>query len=315
MSTVHHRVILESEQGFGSSVPPRGCGLFLGQLDAFIRYSVSMAFLGTSRARGRPPRWLLAASDVRFVGIEGRGSTILRFEAPTFGAAAPELYQQAELWPTRPDASFTGFEVFSDLLRDISAENAESDRFDPALLRSFRGFGRALDGFFREARISDLRTGGEEFVTLSPTTIASARRLGSDTPPARRARVVGVLDMIRESTQTFAVRLDSGEDIRGLFVEGSLSEVAPLFNKRVAVDGRAVFRPSSRLLRIDAEAIVSGEGVSALFSRVPKPLARIQYKANVQRAQTQATGVDAFFGRWPGEETEADLLMTLQELS
>jgi hypothetical protein len=314
MSTVHHSVILKSDQHFGNRVPPRACGVFLSHFGVQIRHSISMAFRGASHARGRPPHWLDATSDIRFVEIEGGDTTVLHFEAPTFGDAAPELYEQVEFWPSRPDHRHTGFEVFAELLRDIAAQNRESNRFDPALLRGFRGFSRVFDGFFREARIEDARTDARDFAVLTPATIDSARCLGAEAPPARRVRVVGVLDMIRESTQSFAIRLDSGDEIRGILAEGSLSRVSSLFNERVAAEGRGVFRPSGGFLRLDADVIVPGEGVSDLFSRVPIPLAKQTHTSQWQRTQTASTGVNAFFGRWPGEETEEELLAALDEL-
>jgi hypothetical protein len=315
MTTVHHSVILESESQFGAKVPPRMCGLFLSHLDSQIRHSISMAFRGTSRSRGRVPRWLERASDIRFVEIEGRDTTVLHFEAPSFGEVAPELYAQREFWPTRPEPGLTGFEVFADVVRDIARQNRESDRFDPALLRGFGRFGQVIDGVFREARIEDRRGKQPEFAVLEPTTIESARSLGADAPPGARARVMGVLDMLRESTQGFVIRLDSGDEVRGVLAEGDLARAAPLFGKRVVAEGRAVFRPSGSFLRLDADAIVSGEGVSALFSRVPTPLSRTVRRQNFQRPQTAETGVNAFFGRWPGEESEEELLAALEELS
>lgn len=315
MTTIHHSVILEGDQHFGARVPPRICGMFLKQFDSQIRHSISMAFRGSSRSRGRPPHWLERASDIRFVDIDGRDATVLHFEAPTFGDAAPELYAQGEFWPTRPEANLTGFEVFADVVRDIAAQRRESDRFDPALLRSFCGFGRFFDGVFREARIEDLRERQPNFSVVAQSTIENARRLGSEAPPGRRVRVVGVLDMIRESTQSFAIRIDSGEEVRGVLAEGDLSTVAPLFNKRAAAEGVAVFRPSGGFLRMDAEAIVPGEGVSALFSRIPTPLSRTTLRKEWQRLQTPFTGVNAFFGRWPGDESEEELLAALDELS
>lgn len=315
MTTIHHSVILESEQPFGAKVPPRICGIFLEQLDRQVRNSISMAFRGASHARGRPPRWLERMSDIRFVDIEGHDTTVLHFEAPTFGEAAPELYEQHELWPTRPGSGLTGFEVFADVVRDIAARNRESDRFDPALLQSFRRFGRVFDGAFREARIEDRHADEPEFAVLAASTVENARRLGAEAPPGRRSRVVGVLDMIRDSTQSFAIRIDSGEEVRGVLVDGDLNAVAPLFNKRVAVEGIAVFRPSGGFLRLDADAIVEPEGVSELFSRIPTPLSRTIRKQDLRRPQTPSTGVNAFFGRWPGEESEEEILAALDELS
>lgn len=315
MASVHHQVVLESDEHFGARVPPRAFAAFLSQMDVHLRHAVSMAFRGASRAAGRPPRWLSAASDVRFVDHEGVDTTILHFEAPAFGEAAPELYGQQELWATRPDPSFTGFEVFVDAIRDIRAGNAESERFDPVWLRRFAGFHRAFDGVFSGARVEDVREGGHAFVPLDKPTVETAQRLGADAPPARQVRIVGSLDMVRISTGSFALRLDDGSEIRGLLTRGeSLDLFSRLVGTRVAVGGRAVFRPSGRFLRIDAENLLPVESEEAFFSRVPVPLAGGTRPSRWVRPQTATTGINAIFGKWPGDETEEELLAQLEAM-
>lgn len=78
MSQSHRTVVLHSDRGYGRAVPPAACGRFVVALDAQIRRSVSMAFRGRSRAAGRAPVWLLAATDIRLVGIEGAEASIVR---------------------------------------------------------------------------------------------------------------------------------------------------------------------------------------------------------------------------------------------
>jgi hypothetical protein len=48
------------------------------------------------------------------------------------------------------------------------------------------------------------------------------------------------------------------------------------------------------------------------FSSIPEALSK-PFRTD-RKLQTGKTGVAAFFGTWPGEETDAELLMALREL-
>lgn len=314
MTVIAHSVTLVGANSYGSRLPPAPFGMFLSNLEAHIRSSVSLAFRGRSRSIGRPPAWLEAASDVRLVGLEGRDEPVLHFEAPTFSTAAPNLYAQGEFWTTRPRPDATGFEVFARVLRDVREANPESDLFEPRMLRGFRSFRRSIGTWFREARIEEVESASSRFVTLDAEAIDAATSLGSAAPPSRRVRVVGVLDMLRVSTQTFGLKLDTGDEVRGSIVETSGETLGRLLGERAVIDGRAVFRPSGRLLRVDADSILPGEDVSALFSRMPEAIGRRVLRSDVRRPQGPSTGVNAFFGRWPGEETDDQLLQELRDL-
>ena len=112
-----------------------------------------MAFESRSCARGKRPSWLTAASDIRFVGHSGDDTTILHFEAPCLGEAADKLYEQGELWPTRPAASDTGFDLLGDVIADVAADNEDSERFDRPLLQEIEKFRHGLNGWFQESGI------------------------------------------------------------------------------------------------------------------------------------------------------------------
>lgn len=315
METVHHTVIVESEGHFGGRIPPAVCGDLLKHLDRELRLAVSMAFRGASRVVGRKPNWLLAASDVRFVELEGRDETILHFEAPTFGDAAPELYEQKEIWPTRPAPELTGFEVFSDVMRDVASEDAESDRFDRPLLEGIALFGQLAKQGIRATRLQEWRGDREAFTRLDSRVAESAGRLAARAPAARRVKLAGRLDMLRVSTETFAIQLDTGEEVRGVYAGGDFGRLRALLRERVLIDGRAVFRPSGRLLRVDAESIEIGEDAGEFFSRIPRPGVAEAAPSRYRKPQTGFTGVNAIFGRWPGDETEEELVVALEELS
>src|SRR5947209_5931173 len=99
---------LQTDSDYRKRLPIRLCGDLLRLLKPLMSYSVRMAVEGSSVAVGRMPTWLAAASDVRFVDYTRDGNdTLIHLDLPALGAAAPELYDQSELWPTKPAAEYT----------------------------------------------------------------------------------------------------------------------------------------------------------------------------------------------------------------
>jgi hypothetical protein len=121
--------------------------------------------------------------------------------------------------------------------------------------------------------------------------------------------------MIWQSQQRFVLVLDDGQLIRGVLVDGDLSALAPLFNQRVVVHGRAVYRPSGQLLRLDAQRIDPGADEPALWSRIPEARRQKRDLGTFRQPQTPQTGLGAIIGRWPGEETDEEIRKALEELS
>ena len=121
--------------------------------------------------------------------------------------------------------------------------------------------------------------------------------------------------MIEVSTQTFALELDTGERVRGVLQQGSVADAKMLIDQRVLVLGMAVYRPSGRLLRIDAESMSSGQDESPIWSKTPEPIRRTIHVSEVRQRQTARSGAAAIFGKWPGDETEEELLEALEKLS
>lgn len=310
-----HKIHLQSEQHFGGKLPPQYLGYFLAELPIVVQQTLSMAFRNRSSLQGRRPQWLDRAGDIRFVDHGGNGVSILYFEAPTLGEAAHELYQQGELWPSRPDGEDTCFDLLGDVLTDVAANNADSDHFDPMLLKRLMHFKRVFEGPFREINITSRRYDQRHPTQLTPSTLQTVQALLGETPAPRRVRIVGALDMIRVSTQTFGVCLDTGEEVRGVMIEGSIEDAKHLLNRRVRILGKAIFRASGRLLRIDADSMTLGEGEPSLWSRVPKPSTAKLDTSKLHKLQGPRSGMAAIIGKWPGEETDEQIQEALEKLS
>jgi hypothetical protein len=103
--------------------------------------------------------------------------------------------------------------------------------------------------------------------------------------------------------------LADGQEVRGVLHDGDPDLLQQYFGREITIFGKAVYRPSGTLLRIDAQEILDTvEGRSA-FSVVPPALT---HRPKLDRkVQTAKNGVAAFFGSWPGDETDDELLAAL----
>src|SRR5580704_7261601 len=165
---IEQAIILRSPQHFGRRIPFESLDSLPKTLCNAVRQSVRMAIEGRSKARGKRPDWLKAAADIRFLGHDGDDETVLHFESPTLGEAAPRIYAQQQLWSTRPSAEETGFDVLSAVLTDVGASNADSERFDRPLLESVARFGKTLNDTFSELVITGGRHRSMRTTSVTP---------------------------------------------------------------------------------------------------------------------------------------------------
>jgi len=314
MSHVTQTITLTSDQHYGRRLPPQAVGLALSIIPAVVRQSISMAFRGRSSVSGPRPHWLKAAADLRFVDHQGDDASVLYFEAPTLGEAAPELFQHQEFWSTRPDAGSTGLDLFGDVVRDIAGRNGDSDRFDKSLLHTFARFNHLFDGTFRDVRF-DTTCDDKPTAVINQQVLKTAQEFQATTALPQRVRLVGTLDMVRASTQSFVLQLDDGQEVRGVLVSGSIVDAAAQLNSRVLVLGRAVYRASGRLLRIDADEIKGVAGELSLWSRIPSPRTRRLDPSSLHVPQGPRSGASAIVGRWPGDETDEEIAAWLERTS
>jgi len=314
MVAIEHTIRLSGENHFGSKAPPAAPSVILRNLPDALRQSVLMSFEGRTSPRGRPPRWLERSSDIRFVGLSGDDDTVLHFEAPSLGEAAEELYQQQEFWNTRPDPNDSCFDLFADVVGDVRGKKEDSGRFDSRLLKKFKRLGAALDHDYESISIGGNRA-NESDAIITLEVVENAASMVQGTPSPNRVRVVGMLDMIRASTEAFAIKLDDGQEVAGVVSGGDVNSLPDLFQQRVLVLGMAVYRPSGSLLRIDAEQVSVANGEPSLWSRMPQPTRRKIDRTKVVQFQGPKSGLAAIIGKWPGDESDEDVDAALRQIS
>jgi hypothetical protein len=316
LSNVTQRIVLSGAKHYGERLPPQAVGQTLVAIPNLVRQSVDMVFRGQSIATGKRPGWLTAASDLWLVGVSGGEESVLTFEAPTLGDAAPELFRQGEFpWTSRPNPDDTGFDLLGDVLSDVATANSESERFDARLLIELWGTRTIFKRAYSDLTLISQRHGAHDPAILNSATLVTAKQLYDTTPRPQAAMIVGKLDMIRDSTQTFALIMEDGQEVRCMMAKEEVETLTPLFKHRVAVSGRAVFRASGRLLRLEAESVRDAAPSDRFFARVPKPNAQRYDPRRALKEQSHKRGVAAIIGKWPGDESDEQIDEWLEEMS
>lgn len=304
---------LRGPSGLGGSPRPNLIGGVLSGLQETLIDSVRMGFLHASRTRGRIPQMLKDAADVRFIGMQGQGDevTTLRFRVPRFGDVAAELFEQRQLWDDGPKPDETAFDLLAQSLRDVRRKTVDSSRFDYALLNRFAGYRAPL----RRGLESIVMDGGE-FVDarIDGVLTDAAESLRKQTPPSRRVRLCGKLDMLGVSRKVMGLYCEDGTLVTALWnAEDFTNGLAGYLDKDVVIEGLAAFRPSGKLLRIDADAINPAGAQDSFFSRLPLAGAVVDHGLAV-RVRLGQSAYSSLLGMIPGEETDEEFILALEEM-
>lgn len=287
----------------------------LDAVDQGAKGAVRLRLEGRSRGRGGfPPVWVNEAAAFNFVQLVDDAPGV-RLQVPTLREALPERFRQHDLFPA-VDPSDSALSLMGLSLSDAMAGNAESDAYDEPLLTTFeeefkRVFRHGVKGVV-------LRNGHPRSpsVTVTPGGIQVVERLKRETPRPRRVRLAGKIDAIRHSDRAFTLLLRSGAQIRGVLAEGDPEALAAHFGRTAVVSGAAHYRPSGSLLRVEADYVGPGtEDDLTVWSTVPEPLDRQPDARLSRQPQGPRTGINAIFGKWPGDETDEEFFRMVEEIS
>jgi hypothetical protein len=287
----------------------------LDAVDQGARGAVRLRLEGRSRGRGGvPPVWVTEAAAFTFVRLIDDVPGV-RLQMPTLGEVLPERFRQHELFPA-VDPSLSALSLMGSSLTEAMEGNTESDAFDEPLLATFEEEFRQV---FRHgvARVV-IRNGrpGSPAVTVTPGGINVVARLKRETPRPRRVRLAGKIDAIRHSDRAFTLLLRSGVQIRGVLAEGDPEALAEHFGRIAVVSASAYFRPSGSLLRVEADHVSPGsEEDLTMWSSVPEPLDLSPDVRLARQPQGPRSGINAIFGKWPGDETEEEFFRMVEEIS
>lgn len=287
----------------------------LDAVDQGARGAVRLRLEGRSRAGGGPvPAWVADAATFDFVGLlKGESGVLLRI--PALRETLPERFVQHDLFPV-VEPSETALSLFGGSLRDALGGDPESDAYDEPLLSTFAEEFKQV--FRHGVHAVEMRNGrpGAQPLHVTPAGIQVVERLKRQTPRPRRVRLAGTVDAIRHSDRAFTLVLATGEQIRGVLADGAPEALAAHFGRMAIVSGTAQFRPSGTLLRVDADQLApASEEDLEMWSVMPEPL-DVQPSARAARQpQGPRTGINAIFGKWPGDETDEEIFRLLEEIS
>lgn len=313
LNYVEQEIVLETETAYGSDIPLPISASLLRRLEETARPCVRMVLEGTSASVGAPPAWLERASDVRTLGFSERnGKSVFHVKAPRLGDAVPEIFDQATLWPGLAVQDDTAIQLIGKVSHVVRRQEASSDLYDRPLLKHLSHWSKLFRKDLQSLTFPTNAAFRDAAVVFDEQVSRNALLLSDQTPTPRQIRIVGKLDMVRHSTRSFGLQLSDGQEVRGILNDGDPDLLLQYFGKEITVFGKAVYRPSGSLLRIDAQEILDTvEGRSA-FSVVPPALT---HRPKLDRKiQNSKNGVSAFFGTWPGDETDEELLAALGEL-
>ncbi len=310
--TYRHWIRLRGEGATGSRISGALLRDLLDVLVEGCRGAVRMRVEGRSSAPGPTTDWLAHAADFEILPLE-EGSTVLPIETPPLAVSAPERFAQLSFLEVDPSQS--GFSLFEQSLDQALRGNEEAELFDQPLLQRFAGLAKVLSDGVEGIEI----TGEEEWVgeplTIEPKHLRCVEKLLEKTPPPQRVRVGGTLDTIRHSDRMFSLVLESGESVKGVADTLSAGRLASLFGEDVIVQGRAFFRPSGRVLRVQADTIIPAEGDLGPWSSAPRPIMAGIEQRTLIKEQGPRSGLNAIYGGWPGDESDEQLESALAEMS
>lgn len=263
---VEQTFAMSAPSGLGAHPRPELIGPLLAGLHDTLVDSVRMGFLHASRLRGRIPRGLEAAADVRFLGMSGTDDTVtkLHFRVARFGDVASELFEQGQLWDDGPKPEQNAFDLLALSLGDVRGERSDSSRYDQGLLNRFAKFGTTLNRGVESIRIDGHALADAQ---IDQRLVQASNELRKLTPPSRRVRLCAKLDMLGVSRKVMGLYLEDGNPVTALWNADDFSGLASFLDKDVTIEGLAVFRPSGKLLRIDADAISLPRRVTLISPR------------------------------------------------
>jgi hypothetical protein len=277
------------------------------------RRAVRLHLEGRSTARGSVPRWVTVGADFEVVALR-EGSTVLELEAPPIGEVlASELAQLGFFG--EPEGDKSAIDLLLEGLEDAVEGREQSDRFDQGLLDRLGDLDRVFDRGIEAVEVSNEREGQGHAMRIDRERLEVARDLKVRTPPSQRVRVAGHLDAIRHSDRMFALVLESGKTLRGVAEGVPHGQMAKLFGETVVVSGLAVFRPSGGVQRIEADHIEPAGSDASVWEQEPRPLLDATDRRVPLEPQGRRSGLNAVFGKWPGDETDEEITALIEEIS
>lgn len=257
-----------------------------------------------------------AACELEITGLKP-GSVQIEIEAPTLLEAAPSRFQPGTqlLLFGEPDRQIDGqrsaVDYFGQILAEALAENQTEISADRAMLDTLVRFVKVSGSPYEGVRLDGISGQTRPFL-VRPEQAGQLEKLRDDIPPPQAVRVSGLLDMITATKPDFYLRLADGSTVPARLGEANADLLKELFNQEVVISGMAQFRASGKLLAVDVESIHLASKSDNMWQSSPRPLPTRAAARLLRVAQDDGGGVGVFFGTWPGDESDEELLDSLR---
>ena len=287
------------------------CSALMESSERALRLSIE----GISLKRGTVPKWLKKSLQFTVTGIT-KGSTVLEIEAPTLEASAPEKVQQPDLWYTPPDPKDTALSLLSRSVLDATTEQMESDRYDRGVLESLLSFRPFLKDYAKEFDVDCASRKSDNFKINGPA-LDKISRIEAKTPEPRAIILSGLFTLIEHPSRRFQLTLEDGRKLLGTADPSHIDveQMRALWGRKVTLKGMAAFKPSGVVHFIQAEMIKPFETGEELFLSRPQFKTPVELVKEVKRRGEIRGPLMEVWGKWPGEESIDEILISLNKIS
>jgi hypothetical protein len=288
----------------------------VGALLEGARQATRFFIEGESTRKGPRPAWLDATCNIEVTGLTA-GSAVVALEAPTLADAAPDRFggaHQVSLFAEPQqllDASHSAVDIFAGVLASVVRGEKERVLADRALLDTCVRFARAARDGFEGVQLDGI-AGLSAPLVVRRDDVGKIELLRDETPGPKAVRVSGTLDTISATKSDVVLTLSDGTAVAARLDAHDNEQLKALFGSRVVVSGMAQFRPSGKLLVIDVEHLGPARDGDVVFESAPKATAGRPSASLLP--QDESSGVSAFFGTWPGDESDEELLDALEAI-
>lgn len=288
-------------------LPTAALGRFFTWVPSAAEHTVDAALRGASGKRGRKPSWWADATNVRVLdqSIDGDILSIV-LGARRLGETTDNLLNQTclegmEDYVWRPSPEATALDLVATALADLQEDRQDSCHLDEGVLRTFGKIG----GFISEQHGFDelllpINQDGQcgpnlPVVRCDASCPMRAHSWMKQTPHPRSARIAGILTMVDQRTSRFALDLDDGRRVYGVFQPDDCTPLWSLGKQRVSMFGKVIYRPNGQTLRFDADKVEADVDAPTFFSRLPDPERTWSEDHRLQRTEGKGT-IEGLFG-------------------
>jgi len=154
---------------------------------------------------------------------------------------------------------------------------------------------------------------GKDVEIIAFEDVAGQGAVAGPTGRVQQVRVSGRIRLADETGAGFSLDLDDGYTITGTWAGEGPSPAAGMAGQRGVSNGAASFDDDGAVTRFEVSYLGPASPGDEFFSRRPRPWGQPLDRAALNVPQTPTTGLNAVWGKWPGDETEEEILAALEK--